>query len=303
MEMNQAFTDLLGYRMDEHRILTPHPWWPTEAEDPEGFGLISKFFDDFRAGTQTEGDLVLFDLSRHKVFVRMRGLTVQDGDQGTTHLWIFHDARGEREAEPRRRAAAELSDDFAVLDDLGELIHAAKSGFGLFFDGECTVELAEGTGTSWFTSEELTSPELLAPEIRASLAGDLNSDTESLRPGILLLPPAASLVRSKAWVQFPRPRRITVAQMILADLLAAGFAAAIQRLLAAEETTQRVAHLELAMQSHRLVGQATGVLVERHRLTPVEAFEMLRTASQRRNVKLRELAALVIETGLDPGDA
>jgi AmiR/NasT family two-component response regulator len=104
-------------------------------------------------------------------------------------------------------------------------------------------------------------------------------------------------------VQFPRPRRIAVEEMIAADLLAAGFAAALERLSAQQEASDRLANLRVAVESHRLVGQATGILVERHRILPAEAFERLRRASQRRNVKVRDLAALVIESGMEPEDA
>jgi AmiR/NasT family two-component response regulator len=40
--------------------------------------------------------------------------------------------------------------------------------------------------------------------------------------------------------------------------------------------------------------------MERHRLTAGAAFDRLREASQRRNVKLRDIADQVIETGQDP---
>jgi hypothetical protein len=44
-------------------------------------------------------------------------------------------------------------------------------------------------------------------------------------------------------------------------------------------------------------------LVARHRLVPGQAFDRLRSASQNRNLKLREVARRVIETGLEPEEA
>lgn len=52
-----------------------------------------------------------------------------------------------------------------------------------------------------------------------------------------------------------------------------------------------------ALQTRDVVGQAKGILMERHRLTADEAFEWLRKASQDRNVKVREIAAVVASTG------
>jgi len=62
----------------------------------------------------------------------------------------------------------------------------------------------------------------------------------------------------------------------------------------------RQTHLTDAIESHRLIGQAVGILVERHKILPSRAFDRLRQASQTRNIKLREVAIDVIETGSDP---
>lgn len=62
----------------------------------------------------------------------------------------------------------------------------------------------------------------------------------------------------------------------------------------------KVRHLYRAIDSRQVIGQATGILIERHKLRPEQAFELLVRASQRRHVKLRELAELVVETGEEP---
>lgn len=55
--------------------------------------------------------------------------------------------------------------------------------------------------------------------------------------------------------------------------------------------------LQAALESRDLIGQAKGILMQRHRLTAAEAFDALRRASQARNVKLRDLARQVVESG------
>ena len=45
-----------------------------------------------------------------------------------------------------------------------------------------------------------------------------------------------------------------------------------------------------------------GILIERHRIVPGEAFDVLRRASQDHNVKLREIARRVIDTGAEPDE-
>ena len=60
--------------------------------------------------------------------------------------------------------------------------------------------------------------------------------------------------------------------------------------------------LRQAIHGRQVIGEALGVLKEREGLTSEEAFEVLRKASQRLNIKLRELAAHVAYTGEHPAD-
>ena len=52
-----------------------------------------------------------------------------------------------------------------------------------------------------------------------------------------------------------------------------------------------------AVDSRDLIGQAKGILMERHKLTAEQAFHLLTTASQHRNVKLREIARELTSSG------
>jgi len=55
--------------------------------------------------------------------------------------------------------------------------------------------------------------------------------------------------------------------------------------------------LEEALTSRDVIGQAKGILMERLKATPDEAFEILRRSSQRLSLKLREVAVRLTETG------
>jgi transcriptional regulator with GAF, ATPase, and Fis domain len=60
------------------------------------------------------------------------------------------------------------------------------------------------------------------------------------------------------------------------------------------------ANLRTAVDTRGTIGQAMGILIERHKVEPGRAFDMLVRASQDKHVKLREVAALVVETGQNP---
>jgi hypothetical protein len=55
--------------------------------------------------------------------------------------------------------------------------------------------------------------------------------------------------------------------------------------------------LQQALLSREVIGQAKGILMERLKVTPEDAFDLLRRSSQRLNIKLREVARGLAETG------
>ena len=59
-------------------------------------------------------------------------------------------------------------------------------------------------------------------------------------------------------------------------------------------TSQRIANLESGLVSRQLIGQATGLLMARHNMSESEAIGALRRASQRLNVKLRQVAEKIV---------
>jgi GAF domain-containing protein len=56
-------------------------------------------------------------------------------------------------------------------------------------------------------------------------------------------------------------------------------------------------NLQAALASRAVIDQAKGILIERHRITADQAFEVLARTSMRTNTKLRALAAHLVETG------
>jgi hypothetical protein len=57
-----------------------------------------------------------------------------------------------------------------------------------------------------------------------------------------------------------------------------------------------IAGLNVALDGRKLIGQAQGILMERHDLNDTQAFEVLRRYSQDHNLKLREVAEHLVAT-------
>ena len=83
-------------------------------------------------------------------------------------------------------------------------------------------------------------------------------------------------------------------------LLAALASLAVSSAQSHEDDERRAANLQAALVTREVIGQAQGILMERERITPDQAFDILRRASQHLNRKLREIAETLVDTGEGP---
>jgi hypothetical protein len=80
----------------------------------------------------------------------------------------------------------------------------------------------------------------------------------------------------------------------LSESFALAYATHVGVALAALE---REANLRAAMDSREVIGQAMGILMERHRLSAGQAFDLMVDTSQLANIKLRVIADELVRTG------
>lgn len=73
----------------------------------------------------------------------------------------------------------------------------------------------------------------------------------------------------------------------------------VQLRKAVDEGLIREEQLQQGIESRDVIGQAKGMLMDREGIHADEAFGMLRTISQRTNLKLREVAVLLIARSWD----
>ncbi|GAA4744876.1 GAF and ANTAR domain-containing protein [Modestobacter marinus] len=88
------------------------------------------------------------------------------------------------------------------------------------------------------------------------------------------------------------------ADVAIGEEVAAFVAIAVGNAEAAARATNDVANMRQAMASRAVIEQAKGILMERYKVTPEQAFTLLTHASQRTNVKLRDIAEELTATGL-----
>lgn len=64
-----------------------------------------------------------------------------------------------------------------------------------------------------------------------------------------------------------------------------------------QDSARKVVNLQQALETSRTIGAAIGIVMLARKLTPDQAFDVLRETSQHMHVKIRDLALLVTETG------
>jgi GAF domain-containing protein len=97
-----------------------------------------------------------------------------------------------------------------------------------------------------------------------------------------------------------RPDAFTERDRAVAAVLAAHASIALAAAGSSADLQRANVEMREALESRDVIGQAKGILMERHRITAEEAFDMLRRASQHLNVKLREVAQDLADTGAFP---
>ncbi|EWT01244.1 hypothetical protein N865_05535 [Intrasporangium oryzae NRRL B-24470] len=322
LEMNEAFTRTYGWDLADGPISPPYPWWVDPEEDREERDWAVLGLERLQSGLPSFDET--FRLRRRNgsdVWVSVAAAGVPDAsDHPGFLLGTFRDETRERESRFRRSLAARLAVELAKAEDLEQVLSSAVTGFSVLFDGEATVRVAVGRRDVVFTPSGLTPLGDLSPAMRDRMAGDVDqlaeasSGARQAEPGAhrrvsapepvpgLLLAPAGADAECRAWVQFHEPRVVPSDELVVGDLLGLAFAQAVDRVAARQDRAQQEQHFQRAVESHRLIGHAVGILIERHKVTAAQGFEMLRQASLNRNIKLRELATRVIETGMEPSD-
>jgi GAF domain-containing protein len=128
------------------------------------------------------------------------------------------------------------------------------------------------------------APQATSAGVRSILALPLSSDTQLGALNLYARYPSAFGVVDRAKAA------------ILASM--AGLALSVAH--SHEDEERRAANLQTALSSRETIGEAMGILMERERITAEQAFDVLRRASQHLNLKLREVAQNLIDTGEDP---
>ncbi|GII82466.1 histidine kinase [Sphaerisporangium siamense] len=123
IEINAAFTDILGYGADGLPYTPLHPWWPDEDDDPQAFAITAEAFA--RMVGEGRGNCVIPVTHRdgHRIWVAVTYNDVIDPDTGRRRVvGTLRDVTSDRYLVQRESALAALSVRVSQADDLGDAL-------------------------------------------------------------------------------------------------------------------------------------------------------------------------------------
>jgi GAF domain-containing protein len=146
--------------------------------------------------------------------------------------------------------------------------------------------------SAWETGRMVHTPDLRADD-RWPILTDLCREADVV--SVLALPvkgdgEVAGVINAYS-VQAEAFSQIDVA---VAELAAFAVGQVFRHVNQTRELNQMIANLRTALTSRSAIDQAKGILMCRHGYSPDEAFAALSTTSQQQNIKLRDLAALLV---------
>ena len=118
--------------------------------------------------------------------------------------------------------------------------------------------------------------------------------------GALALPLTSDGHRGAVNLYARFPSAFGVVDRAKAVILSSLASVAISVAYSHEDEERRAADFTAALRTREVIGEALGILMERERISANQAFDILRRASQHLNIKLRDIAQDLVDTGEDP---
>jgi anti-anti-sigma regulatory factor len=151
--------------------------------------------------------------------------------------------------------------------------------------------------SAWETGSMVHTPDLRT-DVRWPILTDLSREADVM--SVLALPVAgeggtAGVINAYS----SRAGAFSQIDVAVAELAAFAVGQVFRHVNQTRELNDMIGNLRNALTSRSVIDQAKGILMCRHGYSPDEAFTALSTASQQQNVKLRELAALLVAEAVE----
>ena len=126
VEINNAFTEILGYGPEQLPYPATHPWWPDAETDPEAHGLVEAAFAEMLGNPQGGFTVPVNHRDGHRVWVAATFNQADDPDSGKQIMvGTMRDVTAEHYLVQRQTALAALNQQLAQADTVDNALLGA----------------------------------------------------------------------------------------------------------------------------------------------------------------------------------
>jgi PAS domain S-box-containing protein len=234
VEINSAFTDILGYGPEGLPYQPIHPWWPDAAIDPDGHRQVADAFEGLLREGQGRYTVPVTHRDGHRLWISVNFNYAQDPDTGRrVTVGTFRDVTAEHYAIQRESALATLSLRLTeatslpealagALSELKDLWRARRVLAAVFDHGDEPTLTATDTPPAW---QQLSAEcrQILTDLRHRPLLTPVSDHTGA---GVLLEHPDGPLA---LWIDLGDQRPFTSEDQLLLSLLAGHLAQGLVR--------------------------------------------------------------------------
>ncbi|MEU8660844.1 PAS domain S-box protein [Actinoplanes philippinensis] len=249
LEVNDAWTRIVGFGPEGVPYRAPYPWWPDTTEDPEAHaGLDAALTDLLGAGSGTY-EVMLRHQQGHHVWVSISATSVPDpGSSRRLLVGTVRDVTGQRAVRRRQQLAVDLSQRLNEAAETDEVLGLLIDHLGEMFGAEVYLAVLDSEPIVQLrTVRGVVPASAVAAEVLAELT---RPDTASPEAGPVCGLPARILTAARqwrVWIAFARERSVTGEEHLILGLAATAAGQALQRLETRDEQRQVTERLRSAV--------------------------------------------------------
>ncbi|WP_371621585.1 SpoIIE family protein phosphatase [Streptomyces sp. NBC_01116] len=234
IEINTAFTDILGYGPENLPYAPTHPWWPDTETEPEAHQQVADAFAGLLDQSQGNHTIPVTHRDGHRLWISATFNPAQDPDSGrTVTVGTFRDATADHYAIQRETALASLSTCLTQAEDLPEALSTALAELKELWHASSVLAAVfdRGDTPTLTTTEQGLHWQQLSADRRQALTvlrerPLLTPTVDSTGAGIILEHPDGPMA---LWVDLGNERPFTSEDELLLSLLAGHLAQGLTR--------------------------------------------------------------------------
>jgi len=257
IEINTAFTEILGYGPEQLPYEATHPWWPDADTDPEAYRQVEAAFAQLLSQSDGAFTVPVTHRNGHRVWIAVNFNHVDDPEsRRRVMVGTFRDVTAEHYAVQRQIALAALNQQLVQADTLDDALRGAAEELrrvwqarrvlaATFFSG-APETAAPGLVCAGEPADWADLPQRQRQLIEALRHADLLSTVaeEVGATGVALQHPRGVLV---VWVELGEKRPFTPEDHTLLTLLAGRLGQGLHRVYQLDEQRETAVALQHAM--------------------------------------------------------